>query len=461
MKWHGQVFDIALSLIVALSTMLSCSGAFCSEVHNAAGTHVLAQAPRDVGTPLGQQGPATAVPDQQPIIYIFRKSGAREAIPGVAVDGIAVSEIFSGTYLKLTVRPGKHTVRATVGRHTASIELDTNVGETRYLEVSPKFSHLELVAVSKEAALSVISKGKAINPVEFMPVARGKYSKPELKAENERLKAAANQPANSPALPEHDSAASGTVTGAAPAPPPPTNPRAGAEANVPSSAGAPEVPTSSSSAAGTRLTDEQIQAAIQRGIDEDMLPRLRKPEWVRGSLGGMAQELYILSDSDWITWAADDASHEIIKVERHGYAVDRKKKAGFSFSIQDAKSSAVLLGVVTMIVEITGPTASKVAKWAGPGYHVALEADGKTIEPLTDEEYLARAQLVSGTGVRPIRPWNYKDFMSFTGCATFFCIYKQLVFPVIQGGQKLTVVITNADGHRREKEINPKLFEEQ
>jgi hypothetical protein len=168
-----------------------------------------------------------------------------------------------------------------------------------------------------------------------------------------------------------------------------------------------------------------------------------------------------LSDSDWITWAADDASHEIIKVERHGYAVDRKKKAGFSFSIQDAKSSAVLLGVVTMIVEITGPTASKVAKWAGPGYHVALEADGKTIEPLTDEEYLARAQLVSGTGVRPIRPWNYKDFMSFTGCATFFCIYKQLVFPVIQGGQKLTVVITNADGHRREKEINPKLFEEQ
>jgi hypothetical protein len=411
----------------------------------------------------GQEA-TSATPDPQSVICIFRahKFNNDEAVPNVALDGHSVSQIFNGTYLRLTVHPGKHTVTATIGRRTASVELDAADGETHYLEVSPKFSRLELVAVSKKEAEPAIAKSKAIIPVE--PEITERYSRAQLKAENEKLKVAADQPANPPPPPVHDSAASGATIAAAPVSPPspPTNAPGGAGTKAPSSDLDALAPASS--AAGSRLTDEQIRAAIQRGIDNDDVRGipLRRTVWVRGSASGVAQKLFILSDSDRIAMAADIASHDILKVDRKGDVLQRKKKAGFSFSIGDAKSSAVLLGVVTVIVEITGPTASKVAEWAGPGYHIALEANGKTIEPIPDEEYLARAQAVpAGPGVKPIRPWNYKAFVSFEGCETFHCIYEQVVFPPIEDSQKLTIVITSATGHRKEKQIDTKLFAEQ
>jgi hypothetical protein len=409
------------------------------------------------------QATTAATPDSQSVIYIFRPStlGTNEAIPNVALDGGSVSQIYNGTYLKLKVHPGKHTVTATIGRRTTSVDLDAAVGETYYLKVVPKFSHLELVAVSKEEAEPAIARGKAITP--FEPENAPYYSKAELKAENEKLNEAANQPANSPLPPAHDSAASGGPVAAAPASAtsPPTNVPGGAGTNASSSDIEAQAP--SSGAAGPRLTDEQIQAAIQRGIDNNDVRGipLKRTEWIREG-AGIAEKLFILSDSDRIAMAADAASHETLKVDRKGDVLQRQKKAGFSISIGDAKSSAVLLGVVTVIVEVTGTNGSKVAEWAAPGYHIALEADGKTIEPLTDGECEARAQAArAGARVKRISPWNYKAYASFERCEISACVFEQLVFPVIAGSQKLTVVVTNADGHRKEKQIDPLLFAEQ
>jgi uncharacterized protein DUF2846 len=410
------------------------------------------------------QASTAAETDSPSVIYIFRpaKFAGNQVNPDVAIDGRPVSQIFNGTYLKLAVHPGKHTITATTGRRTSSVDLDAAVGETHYLEVVPKFSQLELVAVSKEEAEPAIAKGKAIAPFDSENAPY--YSKAELKAENEKLKEAANELANSPPPSVHESAASGAPVAAAPASASPsrlTDAPGGAATNAGSSDIEAQAPPSS--AAGPRLTDEQIQAAIQRGIDNDNVRGIpfKKTEWIRGG-AGIAQKLFILSDSDRIAMAADAASHETLKVDRMGDILQRQKKAGFSISIGDAKSSAVLLGVVTVIVEVTGTSGSKVAEWAGPGYHIALEADGKTIEPLTDEEYQARAQAArAGARVKRISPWNYKAYASFERCEISACIFEQLVFPVIAGSQKLTVVVTNAEGHRKEKQIDPLLFAEQ
>jgi len=408
------------------------------------------------------QASTADTPDSQSVVYVFRthKFNTDEAVPNVVLDGGSVSLIYNGTYLKLTLHPGKHTVTATVGRHSASVDLDAAVGETRYLEISPKFSHLELVLVSKAEAEPAIAKSRAIIPVE--PETE-RYSRTQLRAENERLKDAANQPANSPPPPAHDSAASGATIAAAPAsaPSPPINAPGGSGTNAPSSDLVARSP--SSIAASPNLTDEQIRAAIQRGIDNDDIHGipLNRTEWIKGTTG-IAQKLFILSDSDRIAMAADAASHDILKVDRMGGVLKRQKKAGFSFSIDDAKFSAVLSGVVTVIVEIAATNPAKVAEWAGPGYHIALEADGKTIEPMTDKEYLARAQApLVGASVMPVIPWNYKAFTFFEGCEISACIYEQVVFPVVEGCQRLTIVITSADGHRKEKQIDPKLFAEQ
>ena len=77
------------------------------------------------------QSSTADTPDSQSVVYIFRthKFNNDEAVPNVALDGRSVSQIFNGTYLKLTLPPGKHTVTATVGRHTGSVDLDAAVGE--------------------------------------------------------------------------------------------------------------------------------------------------------------------------------------------------------------------------------------------------------------------------------------------------------------------------------------------
>ncbi|MGA2904119.1 MAG: hypothetical protein ABSD98_09825 [Candidatus Korobacteraceae bacterium] len=180
---------------------------------------------------------------------------------------------------------------------------------------------------------------------------------------------------------------------------------------------------------------------------------------INGDIHPVAQRMFVFSDSDRIAVAADVASHDVTKVTALG--VKRQPKAAFSFSVEDAKASAVVFGVVTVILEFSAGKEASVAKWYGPSYHIALNADGKIIEPVTNT-------------------WHYENYFKTTGCqgesflaglnprgmlhpnasGMAFCHYMQVTFPVIEGAHKLTVVTDSASGHHKEKEVDPKLFEE-
>jgi hypothetical protein len=236
---------------------------------------------------------------------------------------------------------------------------------------------------------------------------------------------------------------------------------AGARSTGPTAASA--APTPIHSAARLPLTDAQIEAAIQRGVNDHTGGRW---SWSSGigivnhvpsvvinrSLGPhVAQMIHVFSDSDRIALAALVASHEW---DKHG---NSHQKQAYSFSVEDAKTSAVALGVITVVLEFSGRKAD-LAKWMGPSYHIALNADGKIIEPLTNAQYIAQA---ISTGSSRTKPWNYQEFFSYNCKGPGpLCFWVQVVFPVVEGASKLTVVTTSADGHRKEKEIDAKLFEE-
>lgn len=146
-----------------------------------------------------QQEETTATPEPQAEIFIFMESSltTTDAAPKVAVDDREFCGLTGGTYCKVTIRPGKHNVAATIfEKRRTSVDLDVLAGETYYLEVAPKFSHLELFAVPKEKALPALAKATAIDPVG--PEAAVVYNPAYWRQENERRKALANQPAAEP-----------------------------------------------------------------------------------------------------------------------------------------------------------------------------------------------------------------------------------------------------------------------
>jgi hypothetical protein len=393
--------------------------------------------------------------------------------PDVHCDGVPVSEIFTGTYLTVRVSPGKHTITAAGSRikNQGSVDLDAVGGGVYYIEVSVVgFSKATAVLVSKEIGESEISRRcKPIGPFEL----EAAKSRAQIKAENEALKAsAAKPPAPSVASPTA-SAAGPTVSAVGPAVSSAQGDLQLGHETV--SAVSPPPPVGTPSRAVAPLTDAQISAAIERGVgDKDKAPPLdwgQRETWcalpavclrtviINGDIHPVAQRMFVFSDSDRIAVAADVASHDVTKVTALG--VKRQPKAAFSFSVEDAKASAVVFGVVTVILEFSAGKEASVAKWYGPSYHIALNADGKIIEPVTNT-------------------WHYENYFKTTGCqgesflaglnprgmlhpnasGMAFCHYMQVTFPVIEGAHKLTVVTDSASGHHKEKEVDPKLFEE-
>ena len=75
---------------------------------------------------------------------------------------------------------------------------------------------------------------------------------------------------------------------------------------------------------------------------------------------------------------------------------------------------------------------------------------------MTNGQYFAQVHATSPQ----LKPWDYRDYFHYGCVGIGFCSYLQVVFPVIEGAQKLTVITTSADGHHKEKEVDPKLFEE-
>ena len=106
-----------------------------------------------IAAALGQQGATGSAS-----LYIFMKA-PNNLCPTVEIDGIDAGCLYNNTYFKLSVSPGKHTVKGTIGRRVSNVVIDVVAGETHYLRISPKFSQLELVEVSKEEASRTISKG--------------------------------------------------------------------------------------------------------------------------------------------------------------------------------------------------------------------------------------------------------------------------------------------------------------
>lgn len=207
------------------------------------------------------------------------------------------------------------------------------------------------------------------------------------------------------------------------------------------------------------LTDAQVKAAIQRGIDDKHFSIAdHAPTVVINKLGPVNQLISVFSDSDRIALAASVASHNVDERGR------RSPRQTFSFTVEDAKASAVVLGVTTLVIEFVGEPVN-LAKSLGPSYHIALNADGKVIEPITNAQYFLKA-VVPAAPTLPLRQWNYQDYFTtqciIMGIGGLYqkCSYSQVMFPVIEGVHKLTVITTSANGNRKEKEVNPKLFEE-
>ncbi len=410
------------------------------------------------------QSASAALPqDSRPVIYIFRppKFKFMGLTPDVHCDGVPVSEIFTGTYLTVRVSPGKHIITAAGSRikNQGSVELDAVGGGSYYVEVSVVgFSKATAALVSKETGESEISKRcKPIGPFLLeAPKSRAqiKAERAQIKAENETLKASA-------AKPPAPSVASPTASAAGPAV---SSAQGGLIGHETVSAASPPPPVGTPSRAVAPLTDAQIQAAIQRGVDDrdrgGSLGIHGRAVTINGDIHPVAQRIFVFSDSDRIAVAADVASHDVTKVDYLG-AAKRQPKAAFSFSVEDAKATAAVFGVVTLIVEFSAGKEASVAKWYGPSYRITLNADGKIIEPVTNT-------------------WNYENYFKLRGCEgeslraglnprgllqpngpyMISCSYMQVTFPVIEGAHKLTVITDSASGHHKEKEVDPKLFEE-
>lgn len=170
----------------------------------------------DIAISPGQQETTGSAPASKAVLYIFMKSPSYTTTylsPSIEVDGRDAGGLYDNTYFKLSVAPGKHTVKGTIGRRVSNVVLDIASGETHYLRISPKFSRLELIEVSKEEASPAISKGVYIE--------------------------------------------SGLTAGVAS----PTCVLLRAEAEAPSAAGNLQAPTPASGSAGPKLTNEVSQAS--------------------------------------------------------------------------------------------------------------------------------------------------------------------------------------------------------
>ena len=212
------------------------------------------------------------------------------------------------------------------------------------------------------------------------------------------------------------------------------------------------------------LTDDQIQAGIQRGIDDKAAerghafadPALSHYSFTIVKFNTLGVSVDVLSDSDRVALAASMASHVM---NNHGI---RSPKPNFTFTLQDARASAIRFGVVTVVMMVSGYgkhdaqnmrdfVGSALLGGTGAALSVKLNADGKLIEPLTRAQYLA---VPGGT-----RIWLSDDY--FRRVCTSYpgdCASLQFVFPVVEGVKNLTIVMTGANGLRLEKELDANRF---
>lgn len=207
------------------------------------------------------------------------------------------------------------------------------------------------------------------------------------------------------------------------------------------------------------LTDAQIQAAIELGVNTKWgklfneiqsvgiksLPVFAAP---RPSSVVVGLKIHVLSDSIRIALAASIAK-------------DSKRE----FSVQDAKASAVRLGVVTVLMEAYGRNPMQWFSSNGVA-QIMLKADDKDIQPLTLAEYRAAGK------TNAAEMWDWRNYFTFSNIPSGDavrqgprcsgapeCAVSEFVFPAIEGAQKVTVVVTGKDGYRQEKAADPKLFE--
>jgi hypothetical protein len=200
------------------------------------------------------------------------------------------------------------------------------------------------------------------------------------------------------------------------------------------------------------LNDAQIQAAIEHGINTKW-PKLFKeiPEVrikhlpvfaaPRPSSVVVGIKLFVLSDSIRISLAASAA-----------------KSSKRQFSVQDARASAIRLGMVTVLLEAYGRNSQQ---WLSTkGARIMLKADDKIIQPLTLAQYRA-----AGT-TNAAEIWDFRNYSTFSNarsednsmfCAG--CALSEFVFPVIERAQRVTVVVTGNDGRSQETVADPALFE--
>jgi len=204
------------------------------------------------------------------------------------------------------------------------------------------------------------------------------------------------------------------------------------------------------------LNDAQIQAAIELGVNTKWgelfkeIPTVRikhMPLFAtpRPSSVVVGIKLHVLSDSMRIALAASVA-----------------KSSKREFSVQDAKASAIRLGVVTVLLEAYGRNSQQ---WLSTnGARIILKADDKNIQPLTLAEYRA-----AGT-TNTAEMWDWRNYFTFSSptdtvrkglrCSgNLGCAVSEFVFPVIEGTQKLTIVVTGNDGRSQETVADPKPFE--
>jgi len=200
------------------------------------------------------------------------------------------------------------------------------------------------------------------------------------------------------------------------------------------------------------LNDAQFQAAIEHGINTKW-PKLFKeiPEVrikhlpvfaaPRPSSVVVGIKRFVLSDSIRISLAASAA-----------------KSSKRQFSVQDARASAIRLGMVTVLLEAYGRNSQQ---WLSTkGARIMLKADDKIIQPLTLAQYRA-----AGT-TNAAEIWDFRNYSTFSNarsednsmfCAG--CALSEFVFPVIERAQRVTVVVTGNDGRSQETVADPALFE--
>jgi len=231
-------------------------------------------------------------------------------------------------------------------------------------------------------------------------------------------------------------------------------------------------------AQSSELTDSEIQAAIQRGIDEPLpswhllFPDTTSnivnhaPRVYMRKVGKVEQRAILLSDSDRIALAAWAASHD-----KNG-----KSLRNFSFSVQDAKTSAGRLGVTTLILEVDGlgprSPLRHLQAWVGPEHDpkVILSADDKVIEPLSKTQSLSEVAgtVISGGPVFPLvfglssppttsllAVWDCQNYFRFNVQLPFIYSVFQYVYPGIGAEKRILITTIGADGQRTEKSFPP------